>query len=246
MEIPNLLECFSLVTASTASTMLGSLLLSQSPAEAALLVEKFNATSTVQNLNDADALINGVGVSSIDSAFYDVINFTDISSDFGKFDNDLPWPGVSSNEAFVKNSSENNHFAARITGYIHIPETDVWTFGTTNDDGMRLSIDSQPLIVDDSLHPNRTFLESVYLEQGTHSLELVFFEWINTAALELFAAQGDLNTFNDDFRLVGDTTNGGLSTGGMSTKAVPEASSVFGLVALSAVMFGKRNRGYQT
>lgn len=64
---------------------------------------------------------------------------------------------MSDNETFVKNSPANNHFAARITGYIHIPETDIWTFGTTNDDGMRLSIDSQPLIVDDSLHPNRIF-----------------------------------------------------------------------------------------
>ena len=54
------------------------------------------------------------------------------------------------------------------------------------------------------------------LTAGPHSLELVYYHYYVDSRLELSAAKGNLSTFTNDFKLVGDSTPGALQTGGLS------------------------------
>ena len=104
-----------------------------------------------------------------------------------------------------------------------------WTFGTNSDDGLRLRIDGQTVINDDSLHAPQNRFGQANLTAGPHALELVFFERGGGAEVELFAAKGSYTTFNANaFDLVGDVANGGLAV-----ETIPgslETSSGYGAV----------------
>ena len=195
-------------TKSLSFAAINLILLSYTQTASAFTVELFKSNTTVNNLSDADALIGGTNLQSTSSGTYDVIDFIDVA--YG-----LPWGRSSIDNLFPGTFGfpNVNHYAVRVTAEIEITTADDWTFLTSNDDGLRLRIDGSDVIVDDNLHPTEDNLGTVNLSAGTHDLELVYFEQAGEGTLELWAAQGNNYTeYNSNFRLVGDSTNGGIAT----------------------------------
>lgn len=170
-------------------------------------VEQFKANSffPLKSLEAADSLIAGSVPFSKASGYYETIDFLDAEGDTnsGNKPGGISFPGTSGDEL---------NFAVRVTGNILIPTAGDWTFLTNNDDGVRLSIDRNNIIIDNALHPAKDILATTNLSAGVHSLELIFFENAGVASLELWAAPGTERTYNSNFKLVGDTTNGGIAT----------------------------------
>ena len=138
---------------------------------------------------------------------------------------------------------DDNDFAIRATGTILIPSSGTWSFGTNSDDGVRLWVDGQVVINDDSLHAPANRFGQTNLTAGPHSIELVFFERGGGAEVELFAAQGSYNTFSSNaFRLIGDTAGGGLAVEtAPAVHAAPTVPPPLPTVTL-ATLFGNRNQ----
>ena len=170
-------------------------------------VEQFKANSffPLKSLEAADSLIAGNVPFSTASGYYETIDFLDAegNTNSGNKHGGISFPGTSGDEL---------NFAVRVTGNILIPMTGDWTFLTNNDDGVRLSIDGNNIIIDNALHPAKDILATTNLSAGVHSLELIFFENAGVASLELWAAPGRETDYNSNFKLVGDTANGGIAT----------------------------------
>jgi hypothetical protein len=80
----------------------------------------------------------------------------------------------------------DEYFGLHFRGYIDIPQTGVYGFYLTSDDGSRLLIDGQVVADNDGIHGARERSAFVALEAGTHSLELQFFQ--GTGGVELTLA----------------------------------------------------------
>ncbi|MBN1926391.1 MAG: alpha-L-fucosidase [Prolixibacteraceae bacterium] len=69
-------------------------------------------------------------------------------------------------------------------GYINIPETGVYQFSLTSDDGSRLNISGKS-VLNDGLHAMRTRNLNIALEKGLHPVEIQFFQAGGEAGLEI-------------------------------------------------------------
>ena len=67
-------------------------------------------------------------------------------------------------------------FAFEYSGYINIPETDVYTFYTGSDDGSRLWVDNRLVVDNDGLHGLQEKQGFIALEKGWHPIRVGFFE----------------------------------------------------------------------
>jgi hypothetical protein len=113
-------------------------------------------------------------------------------------------------QPFLTNTSGNDDdFAAELAGYINVPQSGDWTFAVTHDDWVRMVIDGAS---QEQLSTGNPTLFTYNLGAGSHLLEMLFFERAVGAYFQLFAAQGNLTSFDlDTFALVGDVYNGGLA-----------------------------------
>ena len=75
------------------------------------------------------------------------------------------------------------HFALRFTGYIAAPDTGLYTFATTSDDGSELLIDGQLVVDHDGFHGDSERSGTVGLVAGTHRIEVRFFQGTGPASL---------------------------------------------------------------
>ncbi len=171
--------------------------LSTSNSVAGILIKSFAADSEVINLKIADGLISGdianIGTASV---FSNVIDHFDSNGSIGIFGNNFPIPG-----------GFDDNFTMHAQCDLEITVAGTYTFGTNNDDGARLRIDGNDIINDDTLHAPTSFFGTALLTQGTHKLDLVFFDNTGGGSIELFAMFG---TTGNTFQLIGDTDNGGL------------------------------------
>ena len=182
-----------------------SLFLLFDTASAALQVDTFSSSSVVNSLAIADGLIDGSipnnGTASASADFIDYFGGFNFS---GNFTNNLPFPG-----------DFEDFFALHMLCVLEIPANGSYIFISNNDDGLRLRIDDVNIILDDSNHGARNFFGEVFLSEGVHDLDLVFFENIGDATLELFAASFSGGSgggiFQPTFSLIGDVANGGLA-----------------------------------
>ncbi|GAA5482708.1 hypothetical protein Hsar01_01931 [Haloferula sargassicola] len=154
-------------------------------------------------LADALALVALVpgdpGILSETTAVVDSANFLGSGSD-GRFSGNTTFPG-----------GNGDNYAVRLTGFVEIPTSGVYTFGVNSDDGSQTKIDDTVLYSDDTFHGPEDHMNGRYLSAGTHSFEVVMFQGNGGDGLEFYAAAGNYSSWNSAFRLVGDTGNGGLA-----------------------------------
>lgn len=88
----------------------------------------------------------------------------------------LPNIDIASTGGNFSLSGRADYIAAVFEGYVLIPTTGVWTFSTESDDGSRILIDGQPVVLNDGLHGMVDRSGQVALEWGFHRYRLEFFE----------------------------------------------------------------------
>ena len=69
-----------------------------------------------------------------------------------------------------------DHYGIVFNGYIDVPQTGVWEFATTTDDGSVLYIDNMKVVDNDGGHSAITAVGKVALEKGMHSFRFLYFE----------------------------------------------------------------------
>src|SRR5213075_2187778 len=103
-------------------------------------------------------------------------------------------------------------FALEATGVVTIPAAGSWTFGVDSDDGFGLVVGSFNVSYPTPRGPGDTLGTFNFPTPGDYPLRLVFYERGGGSEVELFAAQGSFAGWNStNFRLVGDSANGGLA-----------------------------------
>lgn len=78
----------------------------------------------------------------------------------------------SSNKFYT--SGKNTQIGATFEGYVKVPETGVWTFGTNSDDGTRLYIGDEKIIGNEGSHGMRERKGEIELEAGYHPIKIDF------------------------------------------------------------------------
>ena len=82
---------------------------------------------------------------------------------------------ASTNGEFADTGRSDN-VGVRWTGWVDLPESGTWTFGTESDDGSRLWIGSQVVVDNDGLHGMQERTGSIGLQAGKHAITIGFFE----------------------------------------------------------------------
>ncbi len=172
---------------------------------AGLGVRNVKANVLVTSLNVADGVLANPAqqVSGV-TEIAPVINYFNTGSD-GRYGNNRPFPGQTI-------GTDVDDFVVEVTATITIPAAGPWTFGVNSDDGFRLTIGAFTIAYPDPRAPADTLGVFNVPAAGDYPLRLVFYERGGGSGLELFAARGNRSAWNaTDFRLVGDTANGGLA-----------------------------------
>jgi hypothetical protein len=130
------------------------------------------------------------------------------------FDNDQPFPGTTI-------GTDVNNFVLLSTGKVIIPTAGQWTFGVNSDDGFKLTLTLGSTVFTSSYTGTRASGDTLstfnIATAGVYDVRLVMFDYTGGSCCELFAAQGSQSSFNSNFHLVGDTTNGGLAMTGFGS-----------------------------
>lgn len=173
---------------------------------AGFAVRNYKANILVNNLAAADGVIaNPSRQVSVTSENASVINYYNTGGE-GNYGNNIPFPGQTI-------GVDVEDFVVEVTATIHIPSAGPWTFGVNSDDGFRLNVgDSFVIAFPDPRGPADTLGVFNVPVAGDYTLRLVYYERGGGAGLELFAASGNRAAWDStNFRLVGDTANGGLA-----------------------------------
>ncbi|WP_108723972.1 malectin domain-containing carbohydrate-binding protein [Hyphococcus luteus] len=78
-----------------------------------------------------------------------------------------------------------NEFTAHFTGVLNVTTAGNYTFYLSSDDGSQLSIDGSAVVDNDSPHSYRTQSATVYLEAGSHAIDVRYFENYGSQGLKL-------------------------------------------------------------
>jgi alpha-L-fucosidase len=70
---------------------------------------------------------------------------------------------------------QENNYGLVFTGYLNVPETNIYQFQLTSDDGSMLRIDRKTLM-NDFQHGMETKIMNIVLEKGLHPVEIKFFQ----------------------------------------------------------------------
>ncbi len=113
------------------------------------------------------------------------------------FDKNDPFPGHDSQEL----NEDDDNFAIRATAQLIVPDTWLYSFAVVVDDGARLRIDGQDVIVDDGIHHPQLSIGMLPLQAGIHAIELVAYDAHGLCRVELGVASGRVRDMNK-FRLL--------------------------------------------
>ena len=96
-------------------------------------------------------------------------------------------------------------FALEFSGYVRVPESTVYTFYLTSDDGSELVIDGQLVVDNDGYHGLQEKAGMVALEAGFHPITVRYFQAGGGRALSLEAEiEGRVDRSHVDLRFAHD------------------------------------------
>ena len=100
----------------------------------------------------------------------------------------------------------NDNFALVFTNQISVTEAATYEFRTTSDDGSRLYIENTVVVDNDGLHPPVTVTGQIFLNPGSYSLRIEFFEKGGGETLDVVyrVANGVFAAIPPDGQLVGN------------------------------------------
>ncbi len=168
-------------------------------------VSNYKASTIVDSLAAADAVLaNPAQQVSVASVNASTVNFFNTGSD-GHYGNNAPFPGQTT-------GVDVEDFVVEVKATVAIPTAGAWTFGVNSDDGFRLTVGTFQISYPNPRGPGDTLGVFNVPAAGDYPLRLVFYERGGGSELELFAAPGNRATWDaTNFRLVGDTAQGGLA-----------------------------------
>lgn len=82
-------------------------------------------------------------------------------------------------------SFRKERFAVLFEGFVDVPETGVYRFVATSDDGVALEIDGHRVLEDDGTHPERDSDGDLALEAGRHTVRVPYFQGAMGKALSI-------------------------------------------------------------
>ena len=201
-------------------------------------IRNVKASGTVGSLMAAESVLaNPALQTSTTLVNASVVNYFGTQGG-GHYGNNEPFPG----QAVGENVDD---FVIEVTGVITIPEAGEWTFGVNSDDGFELSIGDQVVAFPQPRSASDTLGVMEFASAGDYELRLVYYERGGGASLEFFGAQGAMTFWNEeDFRLIGDISGGGLAvrSGPVSGEASPSKGEIVSNV--EAGMFQRTTSGY--
>ena len=154
-----------------------------------LLVEQYDNFSST-DVNQLITYANNNTVSSF--ALWGHIDFSDYANSTGAIPGSNFWPSANGSDLGPYHVL-NETFFVRITGEFYTDIADTYFFQTYNDDGVFLYIDGTLVINDPTKHAETRFEGSKYLDIGSHSIELYFFEDSGAGSLEFSIADSSKN-----------------------------------------------------
>ena len=183
-------------------------------------VSNYKANVAVADLTVAQTVLS---TPSYQTAVYTetvaAVNFEDTGGG-GHYSPDASYPGM-------PRGTDHDDFVIQAEGILHIPSTSDWTFGVNSDDGFQLrivgatfdaaygqggtTVQGDTLTFASPRGPDDSFGVIQGLAAGDYRVELLAYERGGGADTELFAAPGVNTSWNGNFRLVGDSANGGLA-----------------------------------
>lgn len=159
---------------------------------------------SIGGLDTVDAMIDGragslTGVATITDA--DLLDSG--GSGIWDFDNPIPIPD---SPDFAQEAGSLNQYAVVSRGTISVSEAGDYVFGLGGDDGGRLRINGEDVIVDDSFHGFQYETAQATLPEGEHEIEWIGFEGGGGSGFELswIPAADFLGDPNIDFLDFGD------------------------------------------
>jgi len=90
---------------------------------------------------------------------------------------------LASTVAFAKNPGD--HVALRFSGFLDAPESELYRFALSSDDGSKLWIDGRLVVDNDGLHGPTEQQGAIALGKGLHGIEVVWFNQTGGAELKL-------------------------------------------------------------
>ena len=147
-------------------------------------------TIDVNDLNEGPSLSLGGSQSGLQASYYNVghelsnldqIDF-DAAPDAEAVVDSLDY--MQGNEAFW-DGAPDDYFAAKYEGELVVNEGGTYTFNMASDDGSMLFIDGEPVLDNDGLHGTRTRTVSLELDEGSHDIEVRYFENGGSQTLQL-------------------------------------------------------------
>ncbi len=175
-----------------------------------------DASGGTGTLSTAQALLNFRRAADGEvTRSYAALNFTDPQGvSAGSFAGDVPFPNDT--------AGNDDNFAVRARGSIVIPAAGTYTYHTNSDDGFEVVFETGPNApVVNSTGIGNLLTQVTYPAAGTYNVTITFGEGGGGAGFELAAAPGAKGSLDGDFRVVGDTLNGGLATDGLRDLIVP-------------------------
>ena len=151
---------------------------------AGFTVTRYNSTvafpyAGMGYLQSADALIAGTNqaASLLVTPNPTTLNYADAGTD-GEFGGSAAFPALAGGQG-------NNSFVLRATATLTVNTPGTYTFVLNSDDGGRLRIDGQDVIVDDSTHSPNANSGTVTITKPQVSLEVVYYDDTGTGEVEL-------------------------------------------------------------
>ena len=183
-------------------------------------IEERQSTAAITSITLAESVLGGTNASDLLTAVVPMINFTGDTGGDGRFGDGRP----------MLHGGDNSNIAMRATATVVIPTGGVWTFHVNSDEGFRLRIDGAQVL---SVAGTRSPADSIItrsLTAGSHAFVLTYFENTGGEEVELSAAYGTHAVFSNAFRLIGDTSNGGLTALAPVTTGHPAVATDLGPV----------------
>ena len=139
----------------------------------------------ISGLETVDAMIDGRAGSLTGVETFDIADLFDSDGGDGDFANDGPNIPLPDSPDFTQEPGGLNQYAVVSRGTITVSEAGDYVFGLGGDDGGRLRINGENVIVDDSFHGFTWRTATATLPEGDHEIEWVGFEGGGGSGFEL-------------------------------------------------------------